>query len=218
MVGDDPAHVATNRARIAEALGGTAEQIYSTRQVHGADWLVVNGEQPPGALARAEADILLSGARGVLLLLKFADCTPLLLWDPGRRWVALAHAGWRGTGQNVAGAAVRALGRTAGTEPAELWAGIGPAIGVCCYEVSEEVVGAVMAATPGGAPISRPGRRGRPHLDLVEASRQQLIAAGLRPDHILAAERCTACASDTFYSHRALGMPAGRFAVAAGLR
>src|SRR3954454_3018061 len=218
VVGDEPERVAENRARLARAVAGEALPVYSCRQSPGAASQVIDGALEPAATDREPLDILLTGAPGHLLLMKFADCTPLLLYDPRRRWVAVAHAGWRGTALDVAGTAVRALVEAAGSDPAELWAGIGPAIGRCCYEVGDEVIAAVGAAVPRPEGVAWPGRGGRGHLDLAAANRQQLERAGLQPTQILDAARCTACERDTFCSHRAQGMPAGRFAVVAGVR
>jgi YfiH family protein len=218
VVGDERERVLENRARLARALGAEPEQVYSCRQVHGAAWHVVEAETSPADVEREAADILLTGTPGARLLLKFADCTPLLLWDPRRRWVAVAHAGWRGTAERVAQVAVQALASNAGSRPADLWAGIGPAIGVCCYEVGDEVIEAVGATIADPAAAVRPGGGQRRHLDLAEANRHQLVAAGLAPERILGAGCCTACQSETFFSHRAQGMPAGRFAVVAGVR
>jgi YfiH family protein len=216
-VGDDPARVLENRRRVARALGGRLEHLYTVQQVHGAAHRVVDGTVPPASLGREPADILLTGTPGVLLLLKFADCVPLLYWDPVRRWVALAHAGWRGTALNVAGATVQLLTAVAGSRPGDLWVALGPAIGRCCYIVGPEVVAAVSRAVPDAAAVQCPAADGRAYLDLVLANVQQLLAAGVPPDQVVEAQRCTACESATFFSHRALGMPSGRFAVVAGV-
>jgi hypothetical protein len=218
-VGDERERVLANRGRIAAALGFAADRVFGSRQVHGAAWRVVGADETPAATAREPYDILLTGTPGHLLLLKFADCTPLVFWDARRRWVAVAHAGWRGTAEDVAGATVRALAAAAGSRPDDLWVGIGPAIGACCYEVGPEVVSAMGRAVPDAAAVVRPsGRDGHAYLDLVAANRQQVEAAGVPPEQIAAAARCTCCAPATFYSHRALGLPAGRFGVAVGVR
>jgi YfiH family protein len=217
-VGDDRERVLENRRRVAAALGADAGSVFGARQVHGADWRVVAPHEAPSATEREPFDVLLTGTPGHLLLLKFADCTPLVLWDARRRWVAVAHAGWRGTALNVAGATVRALAAAAGSRPADLWVGIGPAIGACCYEVGPEVVAALGRALPDVAAVVEPGGGDRARVDLVAANRQQLMAVGVPPAQIVASGRCTGCEPTTFYSHRALGLPAGRFGVAAGVR
>jgi YfiH family protein len=137
-------------------------------------------------------------------MLRYADCTPVLLVDPVRRCVAAVHAGWRGSAVRAAGAAVTALGETFGSRPADLLAGIGPAIGPCCYEVGQDVVDAF---------ADRPELFSGGKLDLWESNRQALIEAGVVPGQIEVAGICTQCESDRFFSHRANGgQPAGRFA------
>jgi YfiH family protein len=217
-VGDDRERVLENRQRIAAALGADAARVFGARQVHGAAWRVVGPRDGPSDTEREPFDLLLTGTPGHLLLLKFADCTPLVLWDARRRWVAVAHAGWRGTALDVAGVAVWALEAAAGSHPADLWVGIGPAIGACCYEVGPEVVAAIRRAVPDVAAVVQPGGGDRARLDLIAANRQQLMAAGVPAEQIFSAGRCTCCEPTTFYSHRALGLPAGRFGVAAGVR
>src|SRR5690349_17582318 len=78
VVGDERERVAENRARIARAVAGEAVPVHSCRQVHGAASRVVDATLEPGALDREPFDILLTGEPDQLLLLKFADCTPLL--------------------------------------------------------------------------------------------------------------------------------------------
>ena len=171
-----------------------------------------------GAHAIADVDALISDEPGVFPLLLFADCVPILLVDPRRPAVGLAHAGWQGTAGAIAARTVEAMAAEFGSDPADVVAGVGPAIGGCCYEVSDEVAGAVLAATPPGAEALRPGRGGRPHLDLAAANRAQLLAAGLRPECVELAEQCTSCRVDRFFSHRAEQGRAGRHAAIVGLR
>ena len=97
-------------------------------------------------------------------------------------------------------------------------AGIGPAIGRCCYEVGPEVVCAVAAATPArGTALYDPLPHGKAMLDLTSAIVAQLTAAGLDPAQIAGAGLCTACRTDLFYSHRREGEPTGRNGAAIAL-
>ena len=138
------------------------------------------------------------------LMLRYADCTPVLLADTKRSVIGAVHAGWRGSAVRAAGAAVEALQQRFGSRPQDLVAGIGPAIGPCCYTVGRDVVDA-FADRPG---LFRDGR-----LDLWEANRQALLEAGMPTEQIDVARICTQCESDRFFSHRAnQGQPAGRFA------
>jgi polyphenol oxidase len=208
-VGDDAAHVEENRLRLARALGFPS--LVTTPQVHGVSALVVDESTAPDALS-VRADILLTTRPGFLLMQRFADCVPLLFWHRDARAVAVAHAGWRGTALGVVCHALAALWEHAGADAAGMRAAIGPSIGPCCFEVGPEVVAQFPDAD--GA-VSR-GPRGRPHLDLWELNRRALVAAGMPPGRVEVAGRCTRCEPETFFSHRALGYPAGRFGAAIG--
>jgi YfiH family protein len=187
------------RARVERALGGRG-RLLLLKQVHGC------------ALARApwdgrpEADAALATRPGEVLGIETADCLPVLLADPRRRAVAAAHAGWRGTAQGVARAAVRALVET-GSDPAELVAALGPGIGPCCYEVGEDVRAAFGER---GAAFFRPGPRARAHLDVRAANRAQLLEEGLSAERIASAGDCTLCRPDLYHSYRRDGKTAGR--------
>lgn len=211
--GDDPSRIRENRARLARSLGFEAEAMVTTPQVHGADVLVVDDENFDAA-ADQRADILVTKQPGILLMHRFADCVPLLLWDEAADVVGVAHAGWRGTQKGVAERAVNAVSQLGGRDPAEIRAAIGPSIGPCCFEVGHDVA----QRFPDAADALSMGPLGRPHLNLWELNRRALVAAGVPRDRIEVAGECTKCAPDTFFSHRALGYPAGRFGAAIGLR
>lgn len=210
-VGDAPEAVAENRARLAVSLGFAPDRLVTTPQVHGKDVLVVDETTAPLALT-TRADILVTKTPGFLLMQRLADCVGMLLWHERARVVGVAHAGWRGTALGVAGRFVEAAGELGG-EPDGLRVVVGPSIGPCCFEVGEEVVEQV----PGGREVSTMGPRGRPHLDLWEVNRRQLVAAGVPASRVEVAGACTRCQPETYFSHRALGYPAGRFGAAIGL-
>jgi YfiH family protein len=220
-VGDDPAAVETNHERVYRALGVGRAQTVTCHLTHSADVLGVTAAHC-GQVA-GQADGLVTAEAGVYLSMRFADCAPILFHDPRRRAVGLAHAGWRGTVQNVAGAVVRAMVDELASSPQDITAVIGPAIGPCCYQVGEDVVQAVETAFSaarsgeenGAGLFSR--RNGRfAHFDLWEANRRQLQAAGV--GRVVVAGLCTACHSDRFFSHRATGGRTGRFGVVIGYR
>jgi YfiH family protein len=199
-VGDATENVEENLRRVAESIGAPREDLFAAYQVHGRDVTVVNADSQ----ARPRCDVLVTGSPEKTLMLRYADCTPVLLADAERRVVAAVHAGWRGSAVRAAGVAVTALGEAFGSRPGDIWAGIGPAIGPCCYEVGQDVVEAFS---------DRPGLFSAGRLDLWQANRQALIEAGVPAEQIEVAGICTQCESDRFFSHRANGgQPAGRFA------
>ncbi len=167
------------------------------RQVHSASVVEArSGANGPG-------DALTTGRRGLALAVVTADCVPVLVADPADRGrIAAVHAGWRGLARRILPAVLDRFAAGGGA----LVAWIGPAIGACCYEVSDEVAAEVAAASSGE--IVRPGSRGRPHLDLVAAARIQLRERGVAD--VRQVEGCTRCAADRLWSYRRDGAMAGR--------
>jgi YfiH family protein len=213
-VGDNLAHVYENHERICAALEIPRAKIVSPQQVHSAVVRVVDARDR-GQVCK-QTDALVTDAPGVYLMLRFADCVPVLFHDPVRRAVGLAHAGWRGTVACIARETVRQMVETFGCRPADIRAGIGASIGPCCYEVGDDVVEAVRKAFPGVSHLLRRQTSGRCHLDLWAANRHQLALEGL--SEIEVSGFCTACRTDEWFSHRAEKGRTGRHGVVIGLR
>lgn len=207
-VGDDPATVRENHRRVYAALGLDETQACTVWQVHSADTVVAR-RRVPGRRWLARADAMITDLPRLPLAMRFADCTPILLYDPVRHAAGIVHAGWRGTVLGAAPSAVRAMEEAFGTDPADIQAGIGPSIGPERYQVGEEVVDAVRAAfgTLDGL-ISR-AADGSAYLDLWAANRLALERAGV--GQIEVAGICTATRTDEFFSHRAERGRTGRF-------
>jgi YfiH family protein len=191
-VGDDPARVEENW-RLLEAATGLA--FARVRQVHGARVVTAEGAGAPCH----EADAVVSRTRGLAACVAVADCVPVLIADPASGAVAAVHAGWRGTVARATAAAVEALAASGGSRPGELVAAIGPSIGPCCYEVSDDLA-ARFEESFGAGVVDR--SRGAPRLDLWEANARALGDAGLAPERIDRLGRCTACEGRLFFSHR----------------
>lgn len=219
-VGDAPENAAQNRERFARAAAGVGQDVLVVlTQVHGARVVRATAADcgrgiVPAAAAPPPpaADAVITDEPGVPLQVLAADCVPLLLWDPVHHAVGAVHAGWRGTAAGVAQAAVAAMAGAFGTRPADLRAGIGPAIGPCCYEVDAPVLDALVRRYPDIAPaVTRPVRAGHAMLDLQDANRRQLLALGVPGAAIEVMRLCTACHQGLFYSDRATGRRTGRF-------
>lgn len=228
---DSDENVLENRRRWLRALQAESnfgEHLALLRQRH--TDLVHVADESFAAGPRRIGDAMISANPGVLLAVQSADCLPILLADARRRIVAAIHAGWRGLLKRIAEKTVGRMRITFDCQPGDLHAAIGPGIGVCCYEVGEEVREAFASQFPYAAELfvegpgdaeaqrlaakypnlfltARPPGHGPVadrilHLDLSSVARRQLLDAGLRADHIYSSGFCTHCRSDLFFSYR----------------
>jgi hypothetical protein len=231
---DERTAVEQNRRLLAEAVSGdAATPLITLRQIH-SNLLVV----ATGADARRErpwkGDGILTNEPGLLLGIQTADCIPVLVADRKHHAVAAFHAGWRGTVKRIVEEGIGRMRLEFGSRPEDLVAAIGPGVSTCCYAVGDEVLSAfesqftyaqelfrevydsdpirekypmlfLTQRAPGHSPIG-PSL----HLNLVEANRRQLLAAGLKPGSIKAVGGCTSCHRELFFSYRAAQGRAGR--------
>ncbi len=201
--GDAPDRVVENRRRLQVATG--VDRVFAARQVHGADVVRVRADDALAAVGQIEADGLYSDAAGLAMGVYVADCIPVLMADARTGAFAAVHAGWRGTLAGVVPAAVRRLVTELGVRPQDLRVALGPAIGVCCFEVGDEVVDAVARAIPAAMTIPgaiQVGAGGRPHVDLKQLNVMLLQAEGVAASAIDAGPECTSCARERFFSYR----------------
>ncbi len=191
---------------LANAVGFEPEDLYQVSQVHGARVRVARGDRE--AMLRAEADALVAIASESprTVGVRVADCTPVLVGDEASGSVAAIHAGWRGVVAGVIAAGVGAIGAK---DPSKLVAAIGPCIGVCCFEVGDDVAAQIAAACGDAAVVVR-DRGPKAHVDMRRASRAQLRTVGIADDRIDDVEGCTKCGGERFHSHRRDGERAGR--------
>lgn len=185
------------------ALPGFDAQVMS-HQVHRAElrWT----DEASGWVIHDGVDGHATGTPGILLMVTVADCVPVFLAAPGRRAIALLHAGWRGTAAGILERGVRLLGERAGATPGELVMHAGVAISGPCYEVGAEVMAGV------GRPADGPGPW---HLDIREVLAEQ--AAGLGIGEVSLSAHCTSRENDRFFSHRASGGRDGRMVAYLGM-
>lgn len=210
-VGDNPDHVSENRRRAFAALGLSQEAMYDVWQVHSAD-VVVTRRARPASEAHLKADAILTDQPGLALFMRFADCVPILLYDPRHKAAGLVHAGWKGTLNQVAGMAIAVMRSKYQTAPGDVLACIGPSIGQHHYEVGPEVAEQARQTFGEAAQdllcCSRPGGNGV-EFDLWKANRLVLERAGVR--QVETAGICTACCLEDWYSHRGEAGKTGRF-------
>lgn len=214
-VGDDLQAVRDNHTLVYEALGVNKVRACTVWQVHSADTVIV--ERPVlGRRWIALADGMVTDRRDTPLVMRFADCTPILLFDPRKGAIGLVHAGWRGTVQGACVSAVETMVQAYGCHREDLQALIGPSIGPERYQVGEEVVAAALAhfGSVEGL-VSRNPQDGTAYLNLWAANALDLKRAGVTNVEI--AGICTAQSTDEFYSHRAEKGRTGRFGVVMSL-
>ena len=205
--GDDPEKVRHNRRLFAQAVGADIDNAVTCQQVHGDHiHIVTAADAGRGALDHAVAvpatDALATAAAGVPIMLFFADCVPVLVYDPVRRAAAISHAGWKGTVARIAAKTVLAMADTFGTRPADCLVGIGPSIGPCCYEVDQPVIDALSQSFCETWQHFVVPRGDRWMLDLWQTNHAQLEEIGVPRDAIAIGGVCTSCNTALFYSHR----------------
>ncbi len=234
--------VVANRRLLAQAIASDPKTpLVAVRQFHSNR--VVHAVRADAARAHPQkADGQITNESGFLLAIQTADCIPVLVADRKCRVVAAFHAGWRGTVKRIVESGVGTMRLAFGSQPEDLIAAIGPGIGLCCYAVGEEVLSEfesqfsyarelfkevfdsdpvrkkypmlfLTQRAPGHSPIG-PSL----HVDLVEANRRQLLAAGLKPESIQVIGGCTQCHTDLFFSHRASHGHTGRMMAVIGIR
>jgi YfiH family protein len=246
--GDKIENIAHNRLRALQALDLNETPAITLWQVHGSQVVTYNlhdewrtdwaNQSHFTRRWRAEeihkGDALITQVRGITLALSFADCVPIVLYDPTQQVIGITHGGWRGTARGIVMATITEMYEQFGCQPQDIYAGIGPAIGDCCYEVSDQVRQFFMSATnfaemPTAEYLRGPVResavflehglkdRMSLRLNLQATNYKQLLMAAVPAKQIEVMEICTSCNTDRFFSHRAENSNTGRFAVVMSL-
>ena len=201
--GDTMENVEANLRILAKALDFDPEKLVLTRQTHSDIVRAVTDADCAGFCHRdyPECDALVTNTPGVALMVFTADCTPVLLYDPVTGAVGAAHAGWRGTAQDIAGKTLEAMIRNYGCKPENIRAAIGPNIAQCHFETNADVPEALLAAFGPEVErfIEKRGEKYFPDLKAVNAYALERRGVG----HIESSTACTYCESQRFWSHRA---------------
>ncbi len=210
-VGDKAEIVSKNLSAILETIGGAPETLVQIKQIHSN--IVVLADQPMDGFRQGDA--MITNKPGLILLMRFADCVPILFYDPVQKAAGIAHAGWRGTAKEIALETVVKMNQIFGSKPSDLLTGIGPSIGPDHYLVGEDVISEfkrvfhrtwreIISDAPNGV-----------KLDLWKANQLTLQKAGVKSIEV--SKICTGCQTDEWFSHRAENGLTGRFAGLVGL-
>ncbi len=196
--------------RLFEKESSEQKHLIVPRQTHGNRCLTLKRGDP--LKKRYQADAILTDRRDILLTVSVADCLPVFLVEPKRKVVGLIHAGWRGTLLGIARQTMRRATNEFGCDPRDFTILAGPAIGRCCYEISEGV--AILFDED--CLIRKPGQR--PRLDLISANAKQFLNCGVKEEKIFASSECTCCNKEMFHSFRRDGDRAGRMIAFLGIK
>jgi YfiH family protein len=229
-VDDNAVDVLQNRIKLARAIGFEPTTWTCGEQVHGTQIGVVKASDVGKGYSDRESafqntDGLVTNVPNILLTSFYADCVPLYFFDKVKRVIGLAHAGWKGTVGQIAKAMVTTMNETYGCDPQHIYAGIGPSIGDCCYEVDEYVMSRVretLVELGGDIDInviaSPSSNEGKSMLNLKELNRMIMIKAGILAEFIECTTWCTSCHPDQFFSYRKEEGTTGRMASWIGMK
>lgn len=209
-VGDDKGRVEENLKRVSEAFKINQPSLFEVWQVHGNR---VVSTQTPRNLKRPhqKADAIITNQPGLTLLMRFADCVPILLYDPVNRAIGIVHAGWKGTVNQIVVNSITKMNELYGSCPNEMIAGIGPSIAAHHYEVGFEVIHEVRRELGHEASDYLISSNGKTYFDLWRANRKYMEGIGVH--QIEVSGICTACNTQDWFSHRGENGRSGRFGV-----
>jgi polyphenol oxidase len=227
--------VEENKRRFHAAVGASDFEFVSLHQIHSDVVRMIHAS--PGK--QCKGDALATNRAGLLLGVRTADCSPILIVDPKKRAVAAIHAGWRGTLARIVVKTIGQMQMEFKSNPKDMLAAIGPTIGGCCYEVGTEVAADFSAKFSNASEVfdelrtgdepnplqwlnmMPPGHQPPPKkvlLDLKKANNLQLLEAGLREQNIFVSNLCTSCNVDRLFSYRKEASSSGRLLSVIGLR
>lgn len=197
-VGDVKECVNRNRELFFREVGIDVERLAIPRQIHSTE---VKRIDSPGVYP--DTDGLITNQENLCLTVTVADCVPIFLYDKRNHCIGLIHAGWRGTSKEIVVNSIRKLISEFGSRPDQIEVFIGPAAGVCCYEVGQDV-----SRLFSGNVIRT--ERMKTYLNVKEANKIQLISTGVSENNIEMHPDCTICQNEVFHSYRRDGKLSGR--------
>ena len=218
--GDYPRNVIANQLLLSEVLDIDPMRMIFPKQTHTATIKTITSDflgldKASQKYFLNETDALITNLKGISIVVKTADCVPVLLFDSKQKVIAAVHAGWRGTVQNILLKTIQKMAEEFGSEQSDILAGIGPSISPEVYEVGEEVW---KQFDPEFYRATNPAKPDKRLLDLWSANFHQLIMAGVPAHQIEIAGICTFSDPDRFFSARRDGIKTGRMATGIMIR
>ncbi|MGI6686026.1 MAG: peptidoglycan editing factor PgeF [Bacillota bacterium] len=206
-VGDNPESVRKNRRKMVSLLGKDLDSLVAGEQVHSSHIHIVDVNDRGRGSASYDSsipgtDALITNLPGIILSSYYADCVPVFFLDPINKVIALAHAGWKGTVQNIAGLTIQKMTALFGTDPSNCLAAIGPSIGKCCFQVDQPVLEEFARDIDQYERFCCSQGKGKWFLDLPGINEHLLVQHGLKHQNITQSGICTSCQHEIFYSYR----------------
>ena len=222
QVGDEQNKVMRNHQSLSQTLGFDLSSLVTCQQIHQDTIALVDKSYLKKDcflphLSIPKTDALVTDVPGITLMTRYADCVPLLFYDPQTYTVAIAHAGWEGTLAHIALKTVEVMVNEYHCQPSHILTALGPSIGSCCYQISTTMADQAIKQIPQAQEYIRESSDGGLFFNLWQANKKQLQSVGIKDGHLYCAKICTACNTDLFFSYRKEEKVTGRFGALIGL-
>lgn len=194
-----------HRQWFLRSIGINQDEVFLVRQVHGDKVYELNDASSCGQGAAVPADAIITRLTGMPIGILTADCIPVVVYDSRLRVAGVIHAGRKGTALKIVSKTIQAMQKLYGSHPQDMVAGMGPGIGVCCYEVNADCIEPFKKHYPGWAGFVKPLPSGKFMLDLFSANIEDAQMAGIEPEKISQLGVCTSCQVGRFFSYRREG-------------
>lgn len=213
---EDKDTVSENYKRVAETLSIPLEAMVLTKQVHGDTIRIVTSKDAGNGIFQennlGEFDAIATKEKNLPLVTFYADCVPILMYDPIKQVIAMAHSGWRGTVQNIGGKLLQRLKMEFNCDPGNVEIVLGPSIAECCFEVGPNVYEEFCSQFNFMHEASKNNGEGKYFVDLHKVIIRSLLEVGADQNKILNSCICTSCHNDVFYSFRSMKEKTGSLA------
>ena len=190
---------------LLRSIGINKDEVFLVRQVHGDKIFELKDASSCAQGAAVPADAIITRLAGMPIGILTADCIPVVVYDSRLRVAGVIHAGRKSTAQKIVSKTIQAMQKLYGCHPQDILAGMGPGIGVCCYEVSADCIEPFKKYYPGWAGFVKPWPSGKFMLDLFSANVEDAQMAGIEPEKISQIGVCTSCQVEHFFSYRREG-------------
>ena len=179
--------------------------VASLKQIHSTRVVVFDGPVKAEVISQGEGDALVTNQKQFLLVVRTADCVPILLVDHKAGVIGAIHAGWRGAVGGIVAKTIETCVEQFGSNVAHMHMAIGPSIGPCCYEIDAQVIEPLQTCYPDWLGVLQETKEGKGMLDLKKLIWHQILASGIPEQQVERIEECTRCRDDLFFSYRREG-------------